>query len=129
MPQLPSGRHVGVDPQPLNALIDDIISGKAVVSWPLLAIESKMDLLAHLAIVYFEEIDDGKSFELAKGSLPIDARLKKVVTNKTVVDVFNDNSDWSDEDKSAFWEHLTSERVKPFFNSLLEHVEKVKKPY
>ena len=50
-----------------------------------------MDLLAHLAIVYFEEIDDGKSFE---PKLPIDARLKKVVTNKTVVDVFNDNSDW-----------------------------------
>ncbi len=69
----------------------------------------------------------GENFQLAHGSQLIDAELKKVSTDKTVSDVFDDNSDWTDEDKDAFWHYLSSEPAQNFLALKLEGVEKVKK--
>jgi len=125
MPQLPGGRHVGIELAPLNKLIKDIVSGKSRVIWPLMAIEEPNDLWRHIAIVYFERIRSDKVVNLNQNSLPIDAELKPVYTKLLVSDVFTSECDWSEDDKAAFANFLNSERAKPMIDQAILRVTKV----
>lgn len=125
MPQLPSGRHVALEPQPLNQLIDDVVNERAVAIWPLLAIASPNDCINHFELVYMEPTGDGDTPSLATGSVPLDAALRKVHTGLTLGDVLADTSDWSREDKEFFCEFLSSERVQAFLAHHFDHVQEV----
>jgi hypothetical protein len=116
---------VALEPDPLNKLIDDVVNEKAVGIWPLLAIETPNDCINHFEIVYMEPVDGGDLPNLAQGSVPMDADLRKVCTGLTLRDVLAENSDWSEEDKEFFCEFLSSARVQAFLAHHYEHVQKV----
>lgn len=126
MPQLPSGRHVALEPEPLNKLIDDVVNERTAAIWPLLAMECPNDCIKHFELVYMETSCDGDIPSLAKASVPIDSALRKVHTGLTLSDVLADTSDWSSEDKEFFCEFLSSERVQAFLVDHFDHVQKVK---
>lgn len=125
MPQLPSGRHVALDPSPLNQLIDDVLHERTLAHWPLLAIESPNDCLKHIEINYMEPVLDVGAPNLAKGSLPIDSTLRQVRTGLTVENVLADASDWSREDKEFFCDFLSSERVRDFLDNHFENIKQI----
>ncbi|HIF50170.1 MAG TPA: hypothetical protein EYQ42_01320 [Thiotrichaceae bacterium] len=126
MPQLPSGRHVGVGSDPLIDLVEDFTSGKNFSCWRFLAIDDVKDLYPYIEIFYFDFIEDGDRPKLKDHSLPIDAGLKKIETGLRVPDVFKDNSDWSEDDKVAFLEFLQSERFTKSFNRQLDTIKMIK---
>lgn len=131
MPQLPSGKHVGVTLDPLNKLINDILENQLMTCAPLLRINQMEDLYPYLNIVYFENETDSDTPGLEVGSLPLDAELKPVFTNYRVTDVLSKESEWDGADKEAFINFLESERFnkmhKKKFESVLELKEILEK--
>jgi len=124
MPQLPSGCHVGVDPQPLNDLLDGVVQGSSTVVWPLLAIDSPQALSRYLEVVYFQRGEDGEVFNPLAGSLPIDSELKMVRTGLMVSNVLSgDVEGWSEGDRHVYEQFIMGERARPFFE---EHLARVK---
>ncbi len=127
MPQLPSGRHIGIGADPLLDLVEDFDSGKIISCWRFLAIEELKDLYPYIEIFYLEDKEEGKKPRLMENSLPPHAELKQFETGLRVTDVFKSNSDWSEEDKIAFQEFLESERFVKGFKAKLEGIQRVKK--
>ncbi|UTA46863.1 hypothetical protein L1F30_11895 [Simiduia sp. 21SJ11W-1] len=125
MPQLPSGRHVALDPAPLRSLIDKILDEESVTIWPLLAIQKPIDCLQHLEVIYLVP-DQGEALQLAPGSLPLDANLQKQPTGLKPRDVLHPDFNWPREDKLAFANYLQGPRVAAYLEKQFERVMEVK---
>lgn len=121
MPQLTSGRHVGINPKPLHTLIEDIIHEHTQALWPLLSIRSPHDCLTHFEIIYFEETQSTflQTSEMT-GNHP--RGLKPTHTGLGVTDVLCENSDWTLEEKRDFTEFLQSERAQGLLQRAFEQV-------
>lgn len=124
MPQLPSGRHVGIDPKPLNDLLSEIEIGKSGLVWSLLEMDRPGKLGRYIEVVDFKRDNSGEAYTTLDGSRPMDSELKMVRTGLMVPEVLAGAGagDLSDADRAAFEQFLCSERTRPFFE---EHWERV----
>ncbi len=121
MPQLTSGRHVGINPEPLMTMIDDIINERTLALWPLLSIGSPLDCLKHFEVIYFEETQStALQASDMTGNHP--RELKPIPTGLRVTDVLGEQSDWSEEEKRDFNEFLKCERAQAVLQLAFEQV-------
>lgn len=126
MPQLPSGRHVGLNPGPLNKMVADIVNNKAVVTWPILEIETPADCLKHMEVIYLIPEGEGEEVQLAEESNPGAEGMKIQRTGLSIADVMSEESDWPLIDKVAFEAFLTDPAIEPFLNDHFSRILELK---
>ena len=111
MPQLPSGRHVGLSHDRALAMADayriDFIT--------MLSIESKKHngILHFINVIYFNPTDNLPSSDKPNLSNPY---LSDLVAS----DVMTDKCDWSADDKAAFMDWINSDRMQTAFNGVYD---------
>lgn len=113
MPQLPSGRHVGVCVSPI---IEVIKRGDFSLKMNfMMAVRSVEDIRYMVSLVYYRgEDSDG---------LPTESYAPGL----TLVDVDKRKVGWSDEDYSAFAEWQQSEPVKSWMDDSYEEIQETVK--
>ena len=123
MPMLPSGRHVGLDPSPLVALLQEGHSPFNVRH--LFAIRRWPDLWPWIEVVLFvpsDEAADSAGLRQRADALPLPPGLVPRPSGFRL-DRFEDlQADWPDEDRAAFARFL-DERAAPAF---ARHLEKAR---
>ncbi len=123
MPQLPSGRHIGLDPAPLAKMVSDAEAGKFVLD--LMAIKHPEDALRRIGVLYFRpkvESDRGMSLSELSNLPPED--LEPYPSGFNVVTIKSEFDQWSPEDQSAFIEFLRADRTSRFMDSVLAAIRK-----
>lgn len=108
MPMLPSGRHVAILLQPLNALLHDVHN--VVNVHKVLAIQHKKDVYPFTEVLWLvpqadatkEQVDDA----FLDGSLPRPPGLVPVRSGYRLSQFEQFAAEWSVEDRKAFWEFI-----------------------
>lgn len=119
MPQLPSGRHVALSPEPLVDLLKHAARFGNVHK--VMALKTWEDLWPWIEIVYFvpdageQERDGG---ELSDDSLPAPAGLTRVKGGYRVADWEQRAHEWSPDDRAALRADL-DERARKHFRAHL----------
>lgn len=125
MPMLPSGRHVGLDPAPLVALLQEGHSPVNVRH--LFAIRRWPDLWPWIEVVLFvpaEEVDDSSGLRIRADTLPLPAWMVPRPSGFRLDRFEALQADWTDEDRAAFARFL-EERAAPAFAPHLEKARAV----
>ena len=108
MPMLPSGRHVAILLQPLNALLHD--AHNVVNVHKVLAIQHKKDVYPFTEVLWLvpqaeatkEQVDDA----FLDGSLPRPPGLVPVRSGYRLSQFEQFAAEWSVEDRKAFWDFI-----------------------
>jgi len=115
MPMLPSGRHVGLDPSPLVALLEE---GHSPVNvHHLFAIRQWPDLWPWIEVVLFvpaEEAKDSPGLQMRADALPLPPGLVPRPSGFRLDDFETLQADWTADDRAAFARFL-HERAAPAF--------------
>lgn len=126
MPQLPSGRHVAIDPYPLAALLDDADNPANIHK--ILAIDSISLLKSWFEVAFFvtpEEANGaGIDTKLGKGSLTPPPGLVTLRTGCPLSRWEALAADWSEEDQAAMKSFLNEPRCKDYMDYQLSVVRK-----
>jgi hypothetical protein len=118
MPQLPSGRHAGIDPAPFHQLISDAQQGKFVHR--LMGITEDSHLLRYLEVVDLIPSQGPKGIAFAEGSSPRPAEFEMARTG-VMLDRLDDlGNSWTSEDLAAFRDFLGEERNLRYRKDLLQ---------
>jgi hypothetical protein len=129
MPQLPSGRHIAIDPAPLVQLTKDRDTPQLVHQ--LMAISGLASLFDWLDLHFFvtkeEALDKAKALDLTESSLPAPEGLVGVATGYRLSDWQTLAAGWTDADRVAFAGWLESDRAKHQFDQWLQHIRKLQK--
>lgn len=124
MPQLPSGRHVAIDPYRLAALLDDASNPANIHK--ILAIDSLSKMMNWFEVVYFvtpeEANGDGVETELGAGSLTPPPGLVALRTGCPLSRWEALAVDWSEEDRAAMRSFLTEPRIEDYMEHRLSVV-------
>ncbi|MHB0986880.1 MAG: hypothetical protein ACYC05_14990 [Sulfuricella sp.] len=124
MPQLPSGRHVAIDPYPLATLLD-AASNPANIH-KIMGIDSIPKITNWFEVVYFvtpEEVHGkGIAAEFGEGSLTPPPGLVSLRTGCPLSQWETLAADWSDEDRSAMKTFLSEPRCKDYMEHRLSVV-------
>ena len=115
MPMLPSGRHVGLDPSPLVALLEEGHSPFNVHH--LFAIRRWPDLWPWIDVVLFVPADEAQAApkpRMGAGALPLPPGLVPRPSGFRLDRCEALQADWADEDRAAFARFL-HERAAPAF--------------
>ena len=126
MPQLPSGRHVGLETHPLESLLEADPGGTRLPE--LLRIRTREHLHPYLNVVVFEPNPEGQAVEPADESLPLPPGLHSRPTPYTAATLPVGRPerrwpDWSASDDPAWREFLASPPVHAQLDALLATVE------
>lgn len=122
MPQLPSGRHVALDPSALQTIVDGAFEG--IAAHELMAIESENDLFSHIMVLYFRpKPGEGSPLPLAKGSLAPPQDLEPYQSGFNLVTIKEEWERWDDDDKRAFVRFLRDGRTGEFLENILQTVK------
>ena len=124
MPQLPSGRHIALDPSPLQQVIEDAYEGLA--AHELMAIDRLEKLFAYIDVLYFRPGQLDTDLQLANFSIVPPDGLEPYASGFNVVSIQREVESWREEDKKAFVRFLNSQRVNEFLVSLMEAVNERK---
>lgn len=121
MPQLPSGRHVAIDPTRFAELIKNAAHFGNVHK--VMAIDSIPALLPWLDVMYLvepgSENPDLTNYELADSSFTPPSGFLALNTNCQLSQWEALAKDWSPEDQGAMQSFLSSERFHHFLNNLM----------
>lgn len=124
MPQLPSGRHVAIDPYPLVELLDDASNPANVHK--ILAIDSLSKMMSWLEVDYFvtpeEANGDAIETKLGVGSLTPPPGLVALRTGCPLSRWEALAADWSEEDRAAMRSFLSESRIKDYMEHRLSVV-------
>lgn len=109
MPQLPSGRHVGLSHDRALAMAD----AYRIDFMTILSIESKKHngILHFLNVAYFNPTDELPSSDKPNLGNPY-------LSDLMGSDIMTDKCDWTAEDKAAFMDWVNSERMQQGFQSI-----------
>lgn len=127
MPQLPSGRHVALDPAVLCRLIENAMSGQPDALSRMRAIHKPADCLAYMEVIYLTVREGGCSLKLASGSLPIHASMEVERSGLKPADVLQPNIHWSSADKEAFSRYLLGPRAQDYLEKQFGRVSQTLK--
>ena len=123
MPQLPSGKHLGLDPSPLQKVVSDAYGG--LKTHELMAIENIEQLFSHINVLYYRPIEEARSnIPLAKFSTVPPDGLESYFSGFNLVSIKNELDSWSGGDQKAFIEFLNEKRTNRFLEGLLETVKR-----
>ena len=123
MPQLPSGRHIDLDPSPLVKLIENANSG--IFVHDLMAIKHPEDALQHVGVLYYRpKKEDGSDLPMAKHSSLPPADLKPYPSSFNLVTIKATVDTWPPEDRAAFLQFLCAEKTSHYMDSLLPAVRR-----
>ncbi len=117
MPQLSSGRHVGLDPSPLHQLLDRACDG--IDAHELMALEAQPDLFAYINVLYFRQDAGGRSYQLADQSTAPPVDLEPYPSGYDLTSIQEELCSWSSADRHAFVGFLNEERTNAFLEGLL----------
>ena len=124
MPQLPSGRHIALDPAPLDKLIRQAENGALVHQ--LMAIKSAEDAFSHIGVSYFRQRALGSDEpDMAPDSARQPDDLEPYPSGFNLVTIQHELARWSTEDRVAFLAFLRESRVATFLESLLRAIKSV----
>lgn len=127
MPQLPSGRHLAIDPAPLVQQTED--RNKPQFVHHFMAVKDVASLAHWLDLHYFmseeEARDNVKAVDLTYGSLVAPAGLVSMGTGYWLADWRTLAVSWTDDDRAAMADWLGSDRVKEQFNYWLKLAERL----
>ena len=126
MPQLPSGRHVGLETHPLESLLEADPGGTRLPE--LLRIRTREHLTPYLDVVVFEPSPEGHEVILTDGFAALPICLRSRLTPYTVATLpvgrpERSWPDWNSSDDPAWREFLASPRVHAQLDALLATVE------
>ena len=126
MPQLPSGRHVGLETHPLESLLEADPGGTRLPE--LLRIRTREHLTPYLDVVVFEPSPEGHEVILTDGfaALPLGLRSRPTPYTVATLPVGRPERswpDWNTSDDPAWREFLASPRVHAQLDALLATVE------
>lgn len=126
MPQLPSGRHVGIDPAPLHDLLQNAEHFGNVHK--VLAIKTTNDVLDYVEVVFLVPAADAgtanNELHLGEGSLPAPPGMVCISSGSRLANWEAEFREWPEDDKRTFRELLES-RAAPTLQGYLAVVENV----
>ena len=127
MPQLPSGRHVGLDPSPVDALWKDALQAQRVHQ--LMDIESVDDLLPFVDVIYFRDQDTSEDWSkrMHEGADQLPPRLEPYPSGFNLLSIPDELVNWSAEDQAAFQVFVDRARSSGFLDEMLARVQEYKK--
>lgn len=122
MPQLPSGRHVGLNPSPLVDVLEN-----AYNKWgahELMAIESINHLFAYIRVLYFKAEQgygtNGTGYQTF--SLVPSDELTPYDSGYNLITIQDEMENWDYCDKKAFIDFLNEKRTNNFLENTLNKV-------
>lgn len=121
MPQLPSGKHVALDPSPLQEVITEAFEGIKVQE--LMSIESTAQLFSHINILYFRPTAQNSSLPLAKYSIVPPEGFETYFSGFNLISIKNEVDSWPPGDQQALIQFLNEERTNGFLEGLLSTVK------
>lgn len=120
MPQLPSGRHAGIDPGPLNQLIKGAQAGQFVHR--LMAITEDKHVLPYIEVIELVPIRDGAAVSFTQDSADRPCDFEKLPTGVTL-DRLDDLGDrWPKEDMERFRSFVDEDRNARYRMDLFKEV-------
>lgn len=122
MPQLPSGRHVALDPSPLQDLVSSAYS--KISTHELMEIESTNQLFSYINILYFLPKDNNSKLSLATFSMGLPEGLAPYYSGFNLVTIKNEMNNWVEKDKKAFISFLNETRTNLFLENILQTIQK-----
>jgi len=120
MPQLPSGKHIALDPSPLQKLLDEVSEGLNVHE--LMEIESVGQLFSRINVLYLRSSGSGSRLPLAKFSVVPPENLEPYPSGFNLVSIQGEVETWDVADQKAFITFLNEERTNAFFENILDTV-------
>jgi len=126
MPQLPSGRQVGI-----HGLTPDDIIKKVSRTYPDLLtlgmkvkeIDSLDAIKPYVSVLFLRETQNPAANTLDQRSAAIPEGTESYDSGYTLADIDQFAADWSEEDKQAFAEFLASEKVASYFQDVLNQMQ------
>jgi hypothetical protein len=118
MPQLPSGKHAGIDPEPFFQLIKDAEEGKFVHR--LMAIADVTHLLPYLEVIELTPCVGHSGVSFSEDSNPRPVEFDKIATGVTLNHLEQLTGLWTPDDLAAFRAFIDEERNLHYRMSLLE---------
>jgi hypothetical protein len=125
MPQLPSGRHAGIDPARLFQLFKDAESGRFVHR--LMAISAERHLLPHIEILELVPAVGQGDAKFNAASSPRPCEFMSCPTGVTVDKLGALSGDWPSEDVEGFRKFLETEQAAGYLGKLLEEARRRQK--
>lgn len=123
MPQLPSGKHIALDPSPLQKVISEAYGGIKVHE--LMEVESVDKLFAHIGVLYFRPAKEKEkeNLPLADFSIVPPYGLEAYHSGFNLVSIRDEVGSWEHEDQKAFVAFLNEDRTNKFFENILDSVK------
>lgn len=131
MPQLPSGRHIGVLVSSPEEIAHKIVTSQQEGKLNFIAnsmshICTIDDLAPYVNVIFFREVEGSDHDENAKGAILISTAPEKWIepyrSGLTLADLDHFSSDWSDEDKAVFQAFLAEDRNQNYFQEGLDSI-------
>lgn len=123
MPQLPSGRHAGIDPSPLDQLIKGAQTGQLVHR--LMAITEDRHVFPYIEVIELVPLRDGAAVSFTQESADRSCKFEKSPTGVTL-DRLDDLGDrWSKEDLESFHSFVDEDRNVRYRMDLFNEVRAV----
>lgn len=125
MPQLPSGKHIGLYPNPLHEILEEAYNGFKVHE--LMMIKQQEDLFQYIEVLYFKlkeesEFRDDRYFSF---SVVPPEELMPYPSGFNLISIQDELKNWEDRDKKSFVNFLNSKRTEHFFEEIIQTVQDV----
>lgn len=126
MPQLPSGQHIGLDPSPLQSIVNNAYDG--IQAHELMAIETMDQLFKHINILFYRANDNGNDgYSLSELSIKAPDGFIAYESGYNLVTIKGVFDQWGQKDQCAFLEFLNESRTNSFFEAIFESIVKYQK--
>ena len=134
MPQLPSGRHVGVIFQNEDNMIKNFAKLHPEINLISLGVSIAQittidEIRPYINVIFLREAKTTSIEEVAEGSRPVPDGLESYESGFTLADFEKMTADWSSEDKQGFKEFLESERIANYFQEVINLMPKIGTDY
>lgn len=128
MPQLPSGRHVGIHCLPPEDIIKKVSRTYPEVSLITLGmkvkeIDSLEAIKPYVSVLYVRASSNPENNQLDERSQSIPENAEPYDSGHTLADIDEFTADWTEEDKQAFNEFLQSDKVTSYFLDVLNQMQ------
>jgi len=130
MPQLPSGRHVGIHCLPPDDIIKKVSRTYPEVSLITLGmkvkeIDSLEAIKPYVCVLFVRASSNPENNQFDERSQSIPENSEPYDSGHTLADIEEFTADWSEDDKQAFNNFLRSEIVGSYFQDVLKQMDAI----